>query len=747
VNVLAGDPVMNPGCSTPEDGDVFVLPASYAQQRLWFLDQLEPGSPLYDIPFALRLRGPLDTGALAWALGEIVRRHETLRTALLAEKTEPAEGGEGAEAEIVQVISPPLAAGAWVLPRVALCTVEPARRWAEALRMAAAEARRPFDLERGPLFRAVLFDLCDEHLLCLNLHHAVADGWSLGVLGRELSILYGARLADPTGEPAPLPEPPIQYADFAAWQRGQLAEVEASQLAWWRERLSGAPQVLELPLARPRPAVRDHRGGQAVLALPPELADRLKAFCRREGVTRFMALLAAFEILLYRSTGQTDLVIGTPLAGRDRVETEGLIGLFANVVALRTDLAMGESAGGLTVRCLLARVRDAFLGAHAHQDVPFERLVEELHPERSLRHAPLVQVLFTFHERGAHSGVSLAGCAAEPLELGTGTVKYDLALSLEEKAGALLARLDFAADLLDRTDAQRLLASFRVLLDGMTGAPESVLRRLWQLPVAAPESLHQAVVEWNDTWSDPPRQTIHALFAAQARATPDAVAVESEGERLTYRELNARANRLAHHLRALGVGPDARVGVCLNRSLEAVVAILAVLKAGGGYVPLEPAYPRERLAFLLADSGAPVLLTAERHLAKLGGVSGAHTGRDRAGVKVVVLDREREAIDRHDLQGDEDPLDWSGPESLAYVVYTSGSTGRPKGVAVPHRAVLRLVRDTGFAELSAAETWLQFAPIAFDASTLEIWGSLLNGARLSRSWRRRSRRAASPPSG
>ncbi len=701
MSVLTGDPsIDSSGAVSGAEGDVFVLPASYAQQRLWFLDQLDPESPLYGMPFALRLRGPLETCALTWALGEIVRRHETLRTTLAVE-----------EGEVVQVIAPP--PDLWKLPRVdldGLGRIAPELRWAEALRLAAVEAARPFDLERGPLLRTVLVRIGkDDHLLCLNLHHAIADGWSLGILGRDLAALYGA--------PEPLPELPIQYADFAVWQRGQLAEVEAEQLAWWRERLRDAPEVLDLPLARPRPAVRDHRGGHAVLALPAELNDRVKAFCRQEGVTRFLALLTAFEILLRRTTGQSDLVIGTPLAGRELVETEGLIGLFANVVALRTDLA-GIEGHALTVRALLARVRDSFLGAHAHQALPFERLVEELQPERSLRHAPLVQALFTVQE-GAAQAAGFAALAAERIALDTGTVKYDLALSLEERDGALRARLDFAADVLGRVEALRLLDAFQVLLDGIVRAPES---RLWRLPLAGEETLHQALAEWNEEadsslWPEM-RQTIHALFAAQARATPDAVAVESEGRRLTYRELNQRANRLAHRLRALGVGPDTRVGVCLNRSLEAVVAILAVLKAGGGYVPLEPAYPRERLAFLLADAGAPVLLTVEEHLAKLAEVAAS-------GVTVIVLDHEQEAG-----ESDGDPPEWSVSDSLAYVVYTSGSTGRPKGVAVPHRAVVRLVRHTGFADLSAAETWLHFAPVAFDASTLEIWGSLLNGARL-----------------
>ena len=553
MSALAGDR----STETPEDPatgaeEVFVFPASYAQQRLWFFDQLEPGSPLYNMPLALRLTGALEESALEWALGEIVRRHETLRTTFAV-----------AAEEVVQVVVPPGPAESWTLPRIALEGLAPEQRRAAATGWLAEAAARPFDLLQGPLFRAALLRVSErEHILALCLHHAVADGWSLTILRRELAALYRARLAAPAGV-AGLPEPPIQYADFAVWQHRQLtAEVLERHLAWWRDRLRGAPRVLDIPLARPRPAVRSHRGDWRSLPLPAGLAAELKALCRREGVTTFMALFAAFQVLLHRYTGRRDLVVGTPLAGRSQVETEGLIGLFVNLAPLRTDLA-----GDPTFREVLGRVRDGLLGAHLHQDLPFERLVEDLQPERSLSHAPLVQAIFTFQEGGAGREMELPRLRVETLPASTGTVKFDLGLSVEEAGEGWTARLDYAADLLDGTDAARLLEAYRVLLAAATAQPA---RPVGSLPVATEESLHHLLREWNDPPGEPPRQaTIPSLFAAQAAATPDAVAVEEEGRAWSYRELDESSNRLAHHLRGLGAGPEVRVGVCLNRSPEA----------------------------------------------------------------------------------------------------------------------------------------------------------------------------------
>ncbi|HKH46250.1 MAG TPA: amino acid adenylation domain-containing protein, partial [Thermoanaerobaculia bacterium] len=708
MTLLTRDPsTESPDELQPEPGEVYVLPSSFAQQSLWLVDQIAPGSPLYNVPAALRLTGPLDTAALAWALGEAVRRHETLRTTLAAE-----------DREIVQVVAPPEPAESWRLPCADLGGLAAGRREAELCRRLAEEASRPFDLTRGPLFRTVLLRLgTEEHVLLLDLHHAVADGWSLTILRRELAVSYSARLAWPAGEPSPLAELPIQYADFAAWQREQLSGAALEpHLAWWRERLAGAPAILDLPLAHartPRPAVRSTRGVRRSLPLPPELGDGLRALSRRAGATPFLVLLAAFQTLLHRWTGQEDLLVGTPLAGRSLVETEGLIGLFANLVPLRA--VFSGPADGPPFAEVLRRAREAFLGTHAHQDLPFERLVEELQPVRSPRHAPLVQAIFTFQEGAVERSLDWPGLVAKPVEIPHGEVKFDLGLSIEERPGGWLVRLDAAADLLEPVDLLRLLDSYGALLAGIAADPE---RPVGLLAVTSGAARHQALLEWNDTASGYPEATIGRLFAQRAAAAPEAVALEAEGEVWRYRELDERANRLAHHLIACGVGPEVRVGVCLNRSADAIVALLGVLQAGGVYVPLEPAYPRERLAFMIEDAAAPVVITASAHLASLP----AELART-----LVVLDRDREAIA---AQSAEPPESAVRADSLAYVVYTSGSTGRPKGVAVPHRAVARLVRRTGFARLAADETWLQLAPIVFDASTLEIWGSLLNGARL-----------------
>jgi amino acid adenylation domain-containing protein len=708
VSVLAHDPpeAMSQDLADGEGG-VFVLPASYGQQRLWFLDQLEPGSPLYNVPLALRLRGPLDAGALEWALGEIVRRHETLRTTLASE-----------EGEVVQVVAPQGSPGSWVLPRHDLADLAPGWRREEARRLLDEVVRRPFDLQAGPLFRGALLRLGAggpeaEHVLCLTLHHAVADGWSLGVLQRELEVLYRARLADRGGQPEPLPELPIQYADYVVWQREQLqGELLERQLAWWREQLADAPRVAELPLARPRPAVRTYRGAWRTLSLPREVLSGLQALARRAGVTRFMALLAAFDALLYRYTGQTELVVGTPSAGREQIETEGLIGFFANTLALRTSVA-----GEPTFRELVARVREAFLGAHAHQDLPFERLVEELQPQRDLSHAPIVQVLFTFREGSALAAPTLLGLRVEPLEVHTGQVKFDLALSVEEAAGALVARLDYDEDLLGGAEAARLLAHFRTLLAAALAAPELPVP---DLPLFTAAEHGQLLLEWNDTAAAWPRdRCLHEMVEAQAARTPGATAVIDGGSRLSYRELERRANRLANRLRRLGIGAEARVGIALERSAALPVALLAVLKAGGAYVPLDPAYPRERLAFILADAqegqAAPVLLSERRVLDRLPPFAGT----------VVLLDEEGPALA---AESDAAPADCALPDSLAYLIYTSGSTGQPKGVAIEHRSAVALMHWSreSFrpAELAGV---LASTSICFDMSVFELFAPLAWG--------------------
>ncbi|HEX6371120.1 MAG TPA: non-ribosomal peptide synthase/polyketide synthase [Longimicrobium sp.] len=669
------------------------LPLSFAQERLWFLDRLQPGSPFYNVTAALRLQGTLDSPALVRALGEIVRRHEALRT-VFAE----------ADGAAVQVIA---SFAGFDLPVEDLSSTDPAEREGVARRRAADLAARPFDLEAGPLFRPVLLRLADDdHLLLLSMHHVVSDAWSTGVLLRELSALYTAYLE---GRPSPLPELPVQYADYAVWQRRQLAgDALERELAYWRRRLDGAPALLELPSDHPRPAVQSFRGAQVQAAFSAELAGRLRALGRREGATMYMVLLAAFQVLLSKYSGSADVVVGSPVAGRTRAETEALIGFFLNTLALRTDLS-----GNPTFRQLLRRVREVTLDAYEHQALPFERVVEEVQPERSLSHAALFQALFTVQEAGAGwSGLPGLRVLRAPAEV-TAT-KYDLTLGIGVDEG-LHAALEYSTDLFERPTAERMLAHLERLLQQIADDADV---RLADLELAG-EAERRLVRVAEGTPADYPADSaVHALFAAQAARTPDAVAAVFDEGSLTYTELDARANRLAHHLAGLGVGPESRVGICLERGLEMVVSMLAVLKAGGAYVPLDPGYPAERLAFMLRDAGAQVLLTREGLRAALPAAEGA---------AVVSIDGDADAIAAARA---DDPRIATGPRALAYIIYTSGSTGTPKGVAVEHRGVVRLVRGTDYVQVGPDDRVAHASNVSFDAATFEVWGALLNGAAL-----------------
>jgi amino acid adenylation domain-containing protein len=677
-------------------------PLSFAQQRLWFLEQLYPGTPLHNISRLLRLTGTLDLAVLQQALDAIVARHETLRTTIVTTNGTPLQvvaAGASAQIEITDLRG----------------LADPERE-AEARRLMSGETRRPFDLDRGPLFRAHVVRLGpEEHLLLLAMHHIVSDGWSLGVFSRELTAFYEAFA---TGVPAVLPELPIQYADYAVWQRDRLqGERLERELAYWRKQLRGAPPTLELPTDRPRPPVQSSRGAKQNLLLPPGLAQELRALSQREGVTLFATVLAAFQTLLARYSGQDDIVVGAPIAGRTRTETEGLIGFFVNTLALRTDLS-----GNPTFRQLLRRVREVTLGAYAHPDIPFEQLVEELQPERDMSRTPIFQVALAM-QNVPHHKLELRGLTLRYERADSGTAKFDLTLFVSEPKAGLQMAMEYCTDLFDAGTIARLLGHFRTLLDGIVADPD---RRLSELPLLPEPERHQLLVEANATTTDYPHDaTIGDLFQAQVGRTPDAVAVTAEGARLSYRELDARANRLAHYLRSRGAGPEARVGICLERSVDLVVGVLAIVKAGAAYVPLDPAYPQDRLRYLLADAGVGVLLTEGRHRDRL--------PADRGGT-TVWLDDEREAIAR---ESEAEPRAGTLASNLAYVTYTSGSTGFPKGVAVPHRAVARLVRETDYFRGGPEQVFLQLAPIAFDASTFEIWGALLTGARL----------AVAPPGG
>ncbi|HKP74027.1 MAG TPA: amino acid adenylation domain-containing protein [Longimicrobiaceae bacterium] len=631
------------------------VPASFAQERLWFLDRLQQGGVSYNLSSGVRLSGALDAAALERALAEVVRRHDTLRTTF-----------RDADGAPVQVIAP---FRGFRLRVDDLSALGDAEREAEARRRAVAEGARPFDLVEGPLFRATLLRLSDlEHVLVLAMHHVVSDGWSVGVLFREMWSLYAA-FRD--GADSPLPELPVQYADFAVWQREQQkGDALARHLAWWKERLAGAPAVLELPADHPRPPLPSFRGGKVPVEVPARTLERLRDLARAEGATLYMVVLAAFQLLLSRHAGTDDVVVGTLVAGRTRSEVQELIGLFMNTLVLRGDLS-----GDPTFRELVGRVRESVLGAYEHQDVPFERLVAELQPERSLSHSSLFQVLFQLDN--AEAGQAHArGLRVEGVDTGRDTAKFDLTLDLDAHAGGISGFLEYATDLFERGTARRMAEHLERLLEQAAESPDRRISRLELMGQAE----RARVTGWNRTTAKyPADRCIHQLFEAQAARTPDAVAVISGSEAYTYAELDARANRLARHLRRRGAGPEARVGICLERGLEPLVCILGVMKSGAAWVPMDPAYPAERLAYMLEDSGVGVLLTQERLRPRLPA---------REDVEVFAVDAAWDAIAAESAEPVESGVD---PENLAYVIYTSGSTGRPKGVAMHHRGVCNYI--------------------------------------------------------
>ncbi|HKH43314.1 MAG TPA: amino acid adenylation domain-containing protein, partial [Thermoanaerobaculia bacterium] len=654
-----------------------VLPLSFAQQRLWFIDQLEPGSPLYTVPVALRVEGPLDAAVLACCLGEIVRRHEALRTVFAAPQGAP-----------VQVIQP---AEPFLLPVVDLSALPEREELVRSLTM--AETGRPFDLARGPMLRGLLVRLAErDHAVVLTLHHIASDGWSMGLLIREVAALYPALAA---GQPSPLPELPVQYADFAAWQRSRLdGEALEREIDFWRGQLAGLPPLLELPTDHPRPAMLSHRGAARPVRLSAGLIRQIQALGRQEGATLFMVLLAGFQTLLARLSGQDDLAVGSPVAGRNRVETEGLIGFFVNTLVLR-----GRLTGAATFRELLGGARETALAAWLHQDVPFERLVEELAPERSLAHAPLFQVVLVL-QNAPLASLEIESLRLRPLSLEGATSKFDLTVALEERDGGLVGRVEHATDLWDATTIDRLLASFERLLAAAVAAPDL---RAVELPLLS-EAERQQLLEWGGIREEVAPlsmvSTLHGRFVERARSTPEAPALTCGDVTLTYGELHWRSNQLARWLRRHGAGPESRVGLRLDRSVDLVVGILGVLKAGAAYVPLDPGAPRERMAFVLED----------------------------ADIRIVVGPEEIERLEGVPY-GDLEPR--GDAPGLAYVIYTSGSTGRPKGTLVTHANVTRLFDATeGWFGFGERDVWTLFHSYAFDFSVWEIWGALLYGGRL-----------------
>jgi amino acid adenylation domain-containing protein/non-ribosomal peptide synthase protein (TIGR01720 family) len=677
------------------------IPLSFAQARLWFLDQLEGESTDYRVPILWRLTGRLHQAALEQAIAAIVERHEVLRTIFPLLKGSP-----------VQVIHP---AGSMTLPVIDLQSLPEAEQQIKVQHLATTEARRPFDLAIGPLLRATLLRLSDEsHALVVVVHHIVCDGWSVGIFRHELSALYTSFCA---GEPSPLPALSIQFADYAHWQRGWLqGETLAAQLAYWQAQLSGAPPLLELPTDRPRPSVQSFRGGSAVFQLDQALTQELKRMSQRAGATLFMTLLACFALLLSRYSRQEDIVIGSPIANRNHRKIEPLIGCFMNTMVLRVALH-----GDPTFLELLARVRQVALDAYEHQDLPFEKLVDELQPARSLSYNPLFQVMFAF-QNVPMKDLQLPGLAATPLPWENVTTHFDLSLTMKETAQGLIGELEYSSDLFDVATIVRMMGHFQTLLKGVAVTPAQPVSTFSLLTAA---ERCQLLVEWS---AAPAAYTldacVHQLFERQVERTPDAIAVIDHSSAaasppsLTYQELNDRSNRLAHHLRTLGVGvlPDTLVGLFVERSLEMIVGLFGILKAGGAYVPLDPGYPTERLTQMIQDAGVRVLVTAQR----FSEVVISHP------VRSVFLDSQEIA-----RQSAENLRGAARPTDLAYVIYTSGSTGQPKGVMIEHRALANLARAAvDVYGISANDRVLQFATINFDVSVEEINSCLISGATL-----------------
>lgn len=688
-------------CDVPEERLVF--PASFAQQRLWLLNQFEPLSPLYNMPNHLRLSGRLDFSALERALNEIISRHEILRTSFAM-----------LDRQLVQLIAPP---SYFDLPLTDLQHLPVHERQTVAYEMATQDARRPFDLARGPLLRLELLRLSqDEHVLLLNMHHIIADGWSVSVFLNELSRLY---ISFSRGEESRLEELPIQYADYAEWQREYLSgEVLEEQVSYWTRQLGTGRELPVLELGRGRAAAGNEadvetqwRGGYETIELDEELKQRLNERSRAEGVTLFMLLLAAWEVLLYRYTGQRDIVVGTPVANRTRAEVEGLIGFFVNTLVLRVKVAGRES-----FRELLKQVREVTIGAYEHQEMPFERLVEVLQPERSVSHSPLFQVMFTLQNTPTPM-MQLDGLRLEPIPVAMGTAKAELSLGVFESERGLKVWIEYREDLFDVTFIRGMLQHYKTLLEAVVLDP---VRRVSDLPLLGEGERLQMVAEWNETAHEyDAGQCINHLLEAHAARAPGSLAVVFEDERVSYGELNSRANQIAHYLHRLGVRVEGRVGILLERGVLMIESVLAVLKAGGAYVPLDVQHPRDRLGYMLKDSGASVLLTESKLAEEL---------RDVDGLRVICLDVEHERIAQESTRNIDSG---ATADNLAYIIYTSGSTGRPKGVMVGRRGLcnLAVTLEKTF-ELDAESRVLQFASLGFDASIFEIVMAFSVGATL-----------------
>jgi amino acid adenylation domain-containing protein/non-ribosomal peptide synthase protein (TIGR01720 family) len=670
------------------------FPLSLAQQRLWFLAQLEPDNPFYNMASAIHVQGKLNFMVLQESFNEVVRRHEILRTNFRT-----------VDSRAVAIIA---SAKSLSLPLLDISEVPSNQREIKVRQLVLAEAQQPFDLNSDMLVRVKLLRLDEqEHIVLLTMHHIVSDGWSMGLLVRELGTIYQALCNE---QPLILPNLPIQYVDFAVWQRDHLqGEVLNLQLAYWKQQLGGSLPVLQLPTDNPRPTVQSYKGGTHSFTLSKSLTKALKVLSQQAEATLFMTLLAAFKSLIYRYTQEDDLIVGTAIANRNLPEIENLIGFFVNTLVLRTDMS-----GNPSFLDLLGRVRKMALDAYNHQDLPFDKLVEEIHPERNLSHNPLFQVWFALNN-SPMPRLEIGELTLTILQTDSATAQFDLSLDIVEYQEELIGTLEYNTDLFDAGTITRMLGHFHTLLEGIVASPQ---QPIYELPLLTTTERHQLLYEWNNTQADYPHKCIHQLFEAQVERTPDAVAVVFEEQQLTYRELNSRANQLAHYLQALGVEPEVLVGICTERSCEMVVGLLGILKAGGAYMPLDPQLPEERLSLMLKESQVAVLLTTEKLIAQL----------PEHQAQVVCLDRDWRIIS---LESEENPVSGVQASHLVYVIYTSGSTGKPKGVMIQHQALVNFTETVRIEyALNERDRVLQFASISFDAAAEEIYPCLTCGGML-----------------
>jgi amino acid adenylation domain-containing protein len=671
------------------------LPLSFPQERLWFLDQLQPGLAVYNIPGALRLDGPLSPAALRQSLNEIGRRHEVLRTSFGSVKGQPVQViSQFFELDLAVVDLTGLAAGARKEQTAALC---------------AAEWMRPFNLKQGSLLRVRLLRIGKgEHVLAITMHHIISDGWSLGVLVREFAAIYAAITR---GEASPLPKLGLQYVDFSVWQRQWMqGEALDRQLSYWKQQLAGVPDGLVLPLDRPRPAVQAFNGARVPIHLSSELSSSLRSRCNSHGTTVFMALLSVFSTLLHRYTSQGDVVVGTPIANRNRLELEQLIGFFANTLTMRTRLS-----SRLSYQEVESRVRQTALGAYAHPDLPFEKLVEALQPNRNLSHNPLFQIMFAT-QNAAMEPLTLPGLRLEAMEPERAASPFDLVCTLRDDPEGISGILQYDTALFDRVTIERMRDHLTILLRATTAFPQTIVG---ELPLLTEGEGCQLMIEWNDTdRCDPPPGIIHQMFEEQAARSPNAVAAVLEQGQITYAELNRRANQLSQYLQKRGVGPEAVVAICLERSLDMLVTLLGVLKAGGSYLPLDPAFPAQRLAFMIADA-RPLMVATDSRLAR---------SVPANGTRLLLVDAEADEISREGSVASPSAVT---PENAAYVIYTSGSTGRPKGVQVRHSAVANFLGSMRqITSITAEDVLLAVTTLSFDIAALELYLPLTSGARV-----------------